>query len=109
MVNELAPSIPMEPRMSMVTGATHQLTNRKDEYGNTISEWPQGEPADMEIELELTWRQAPTMNRIRTKTFRVRIIDTNTFMSEKFMLRRWLRGIWNWLRSPIDRLWDWPQ
>jgi hypothetical protein len=95
-----------EGRISMAHG-TAQTGWDKDEYGDPHP--PEGAPKDTILELALTWRQSPSMNRVRSKAYRIRIFENGLIYGrEKFYVRHWLASIWIWILSPWDKLSDVP-
>ncbi len=69
---------------------------------------PEGEPNNMDLEFEITWRQAPTMSRVRRKKYRVRLVDTNLFAYELMDFRGWLSSTAEWIIFPLRRMRGWP-
>lgn len=75
---ELPVSHPMDSRISMVTGGSSDRWKIQD----GVIRPPAGNAVDMDMEFELSWRQGPSMKRLRFRSWKVAINDTNVFSYE---------------------------
>lgn len=106
-INDFFPGHHWEERISMATG-TIQSGWESDEHGDPHPQ--EDKPKDTILELALTWRQSPSMNRVRSKAYRIRIYENGLIYGrEKFYFRHWLASIWIWILSPWDKLSDVPR